>query len=172
MEVVNVIFNKKVEKIVIAIGALSIAFVLSLILGYNTLISTDWYEQVITSRVPYIMYVIYIVIVFILILLYPIFKRIDNKVFLVTLLLTFFIAGLYLVFNADTYLRPSDQISVWQAAQNINAGRYTDFKKGAYLNIYPFQIGIVTFERLVAMFSKNITFLYFLNLILKLKSMK
>ena len=156
---------KKVEKIVIVIGALSIAFVLSLILVYNTLISTDWYEQVITSRVPYIMYVIYIVIVFILIHLYPIFKRIDNKVFLVTLLLTFFIAGLYLVFNADTYLRPSDQISVWQAAQNINAGRYTDFKKGAYLNIYPFQIGIVTFERLVAIFSKNITFLYFLNLI-------
>lgn len=108
MEVVNVIFNKKVEKIVIAIGALSIAFVLSLILVYNTLISTDWYEQVITSRVPYIMYVIYIVIVFILILLYPIFKRIDNKVFLVTLLLIFFIAGLHLVFNADTYLRPSD----------------------------------------------------------------
>ena len=67
MEVANVIFNKKVEKIVIAIGALSIAFVLSLILVYNTLISTDWYEQVITSRVPY---VIYIVIVFILILLY------------------------------------------------------------------------------------------------------
>ncbi|WP_225355777.1 ArnT family glycosyltransferase [Ligilactobacillus salivarius] len=116
------------------------------------------------------LYYIYLIVLLILIASYPILKKINIKVVLYFSLLLFILAGLYLVFNADPYLRGSDQMRVWSAVKNINNGNYVDFEKGQYLNFHPLQLGLVTFERLIATFSENITFLYFLNLLFNIGS--
>lgn len=149
--------------LILGIMILSFVFILTII--FNTLITTDYLERTVTTSIPRILYLIYPTVFIGITLIYPLLKKISNRTVVIVCLSLFTIAGLYLVFNADTYLRNSDQIKVWQIAKNLNLGNYSDFDKGAYLSIYPFQIGMVTFERLIAHFSTNVTFFYFVNLI-------
>ena len=157
--------KKILGNIALILGTILISFTFILTIIYNTLISTDWYERVYISRIPSALYCIYLIVLLILITNYPILKKINTKIVLSFSLILFILAGLYLVFNADPYLRNADQMWVWNAVKNINNGNYVDFEKGQYLNAHPLQLGLVTFERLIATFSENITFLYFLNLL-------
>ena len=160
MDIKNILGN---AALILGVVILSFIFILTII--FNTLISTDYLERIITTSVPHILYLIYLVAFLGIVLIYPLLKKVNSRTVLICCLSLFTIAGLYLVFNADTYLRDSDQIRVWQVAKNLNFGNYSDFSKGAYLSSYPFQIGMATFERLIAHFSTNITFFYFINLI-------
>ncbi|WP_227484307.1 hypothetical protein [Ligilactobacillus salivarius] len=162
--------KKILENIALILGTILISFTFILTIIYNTLISTDWYERVYISRIPVALYCIYLIVLLILIANYPILKKINTKIVLSFSLILFILAGLYLVFNADPYLRNADQMWVWNAVKNINNGNYVDFEKGQYLNAHPLQLGLVTFERLIATFSENITFLYFLNLLFNIGS--
>ena len=160
----------EIEKILgnisLVLGILILSFVFILTIIFNTLISTDYLERTITTSVPYILYLIYLSAFLGIILIYPLLKKVNSRVVLVICLSLFTVAGVYLVFNADTYLREySDQSIVWNIAKNLNMGNYSNFKKGEYLSLYPFQIGMVTVERIMAHFSTNITFVYFINLI-------
>ena len=162
--------KKILDNIALILGTILISFTFILTIIYNTLISTDWYERVYISRMPVVLYCIYLIVLLILITNYPILKKINTKIVLSFSLILFILAGLYLVFNADPYLRNADQMLVWNAVKNINNGNYVDFEKGQYLNAHPLQLGLVTFERLIATFSENITFLYFLNLLFNIGS--
>lgn len=162
--------KKILGNIALILGTILISFTFILTIIYNTLISTDWYERVYISRIPSALYCIYLIVLLILITNYPILKKINTKIVLSFSLILFILAGLYLVFNADPYLRNADQMWVWNAVKNINNGNYVDFEKGQYLNAHPLQLGLVTFERLIATFSENITFLYFLNLLFNIGS--
>ncbi|MDN4847550.1 hypothetical protein QYC42_01005 [Ligilactobacillus salivarius] len=162
--------KKILGNIALILGTILISFTFILTIIYNTLISTDWHERVYISRVPVILYFIYLIVLLILIIGYPILNKINTKILLTFVLSLFILAGLYLVFNADTYLRPADQMSVWNSVKNINSGNYIDFKRGQYLDFHPLQLGLVTFERLMAAFSENITFMYFLNLLFNIGS--
>lgn len=162
--------KKILGNIALILGTILISFTFILTIIYNTLISTDWYERVYISRIPSALYCIYLIVLLILITNYPILKKINTKIVLSFSLILFILSGLYLVFNADPYLRNADQMWVWNAVKNINNGNYVDFEKGQYLNAHPLQLGLVTFERLIATFSENITFLYFLNLLFNIGS--
>ncbi len=150
---------------IMLLGILILCFVLFLTLKWNVLIVTNAAESVVVSNTPKLLYFYYSVVLVLLFALYPILKRMDSKVFFAILLGYFSVLALYLVFNADPYLRLADPAIIWELAKNFNAGKYTGFKNGEYLNIYPFQLGIVTFERALAHFSTNITFLYFAGLV-------
>lgn len=111
------------------------------------------------------MYMLFLILILCIVGLVPFLNKIDSKSFLLGGLILFLIMGLYITFNADTYLRPADPKYVLDAANNINNGNYTDLEKSAYLGEYPFQLGLVSFERVLLKFSTNIAFFYFINLV-------
>ncbi|KRM53480.1 hypothetical protein FC64_GL000391 [Ligilactobacillus araffinosus DSM 20653] len=92
----------------------------------------------------------------------------------------FLIAGLFLVINMPTKLNEADQLFTLKAANQMNHGNFISlqldkfhpsvlpFEKnlGGYLAIYPFQLGYVTYLRLLECFSTNIRFFYLLNVLI------
>lgn len=62
--------------------------------------------------------------------------------------------ALYLILNVEPTLR-ADAEEVHTSANQILAGDYTAFQKGNYLYRNPHQLGLVTFECLLALFSPN-----------------
>lgn len=92
----------------------------------------------------------------------------------------FLIAGLFLVINMPTKLNEADQLFTLKAANQMNHGNFVSlqlgkfhpsvlpFEKnlGGYLAIYPFQLGYVTYLRLLEYFSTNVRFFYLLNVLI------
>lgn len=126
---------------------------------YNVSVTHGWEEIINISRVPYTLYIV-LVLVIVILLCGRIFDGIDSRKFLCVGMACFAICGLYLVFNADTSFR-ADQSSCFKIANNINVGNFSDFKKGNYIDTYPFQLGWITLEQILIKFSKNISFMYF-----------
>lgn len=56
-----------------------------------------------------------------------------------------------------------DQSNTFNAAIEINHGNYSPLVD-RYLSLYPFQIGLVTYDRLIVALSDNVLFAYFVNL--------
>lgn len=148
-----------------SLGIAILAFVFFLTLRWNVLVSTHTTEAIFISSVPSRLYFYYFGILITIFISYPLLKKINSNLLFVILITFFSICGLYLVFNADPYLRGADPGNVWKLAKSFNRGDFVGFKNGEYLNIYPFQLGIVTFDRILAHFSTNITFLYFVGLV-------
>lgn len=90
--------------------------------------------------------------------------------------ITFFISGIYLVFNASTQLNWADPLFVYKIANQMNHGNFKSLLPfystvpgqgyNGYLAVYPFQLGCITYLRLLESFSSNIRFLYFTNVLL------
>lgn len=92
----------------------------------------------------------------------------------------FLIAGLFLTFNMSTKLNSSDQLFSLTIANQMNHGNYISlephqyidakipFQKslGGYLAIYPFQLGYITYLRILECFSTNVRFFYLINVFL------
>lgn len=77
------------------------------------------------------------------------------------------IFGLYLIFNVDAVIR-ADTKSVFEIAKEFNTGNYLSLEKGGYLFIYPHQLGLLTYERILQHFSENVSFFYLFQLFLVL----
>lgn len=107
-------------------------------------------------------------------------KNVTPKRVFQILAIAFFIAGLYLTFNMSAKLNESDQLFTLKIANQMNHGNFISleadkyiksqfpFQKslGGYLAIYPFQLGYITYLRLLECFSTNIRFFYFTNVLL------
>lgn len=92
----------------------------------------------------------------------------------------FLVAGFFLVINMPTKLNEADQLFTLKAANQMNHGNFISlqldkfhpsvlpFEKnlGGYLAIYPFQLGYVTYLRLLECFSTNVRFFYLLNVLI------
>jgi hypothetical protein len=63
-----------------------------------------------------------------------------------------------------------DPYLVFLAAIEFNRGDYSALEIGNYLFRYPHQMGLVTFDRLIAFFSQNLRFYFGINLILVILS--
>lgn len=112
----------------------------------------------------------------ILVIGHSLLRKINSRQLFLFFTVVFFISGLYLVINASTELNKADPLFVYKIANQMNHG---DFKallpsyskipgegyKG-YLAVYPFQLGFVTYLRLLEVFSTNVRFLYFVNVLL------
>ena len=133
---------------------------------YNVFVTDGGSEVVNVAHVPAVLYAVVLVLI-VLLLCDRILNRIDSGTFLGVGLFFFAVCGLYLVFNADSFLR-ADSLFCFQAAGNINAGDFSDFKAGGYVNVYPFQLGWITIERIMLRFSSNITFFYFCFLVISI----
>lgn len=162
----NNIFSDGLSTIIMFISLIFMIFILFISVKYNAVVETTFRENVVISFNEKNIYIIFILFFCLFITLgAKILKKINSKYFLIAIIIIFNIIGLYLVFNADVFLRPADQIKCIDIAKRINQGNYSDFKKMTYLSRYPFQLGWISFLRILLSFSQNITFFYFVNLI-------
>lgn len=101
-------------------------------------------------------------------------RKFSPRIIFTLLSIVFLFCALFLVFNADPRLR-ADQFLCYKAAIDFNHGNYQSFIPGGqypkgYTNYYPFQLGWISVLRLITLYSKNGTFLYFLNTLVVLLS--
>lgn len=77
------------------------------------------------------------------------------------------ILAAYLIFNVDPVIR-ADAKTVFTTALEVMEKNYSAFQKGHYMYRYPHQLGLMTYDRLLAQFSPNPQFLFFVNFLLVL----
>ena len=73
----------------------------------------------------------------------------------------------YLIFNVDAVIR-ADAKTVFTTALDVMQENYAALQKGKYMYRYPHQLGLMTYDRLLAQFSTNPQFLFFVNFLLVL----
>lgn len=74
------------------------------------------------------------------------------------------LAGIFLIINADELLR-FDQLYVYETAMELLENDYGSVLKGGYLSYFPHQLGMVTYERAIGLFSKSTKVIFFFNLL-------
>jgi hypothetical protein len=79
----------------------------------------------------------------------------------------YILAAVYLLVNMDVIPR-GDPAMVLKYADAFNQGDYSGLLPGKYLDIYPYQLGLLTYERLLRLISKDYHFLAAVNLFLVL----
>lgn len=115
-----------------------------------------------------ILFIIMIIISLLLILFVRnIIAKINSKILFFVLLCFYLAAGMYLILNADPNIR-SDAKAVYQSAKAFNQGDYSYFDPGGYLDRFPHQLGLVTYERILMIISPNVKFFFTLNLLMVL----
>lgn len=70
---------------------------------------------------------------------------------------------IYMVLNIKVCIR-ADAKYVLDAAKQISNGNYASLKKGGYLYIYPNQLGLVSYDRILLKICKNEKIMYIINL--------
>lgn len=89
--------------------------------------------------------------------------RISEKKLFAGMAVFYIIVGFYFIFNINPTIR-DDAKSVYDTAAAMADGDYSSLNPGGYLYVYPYQIGIVTYDRIVRLFSGSMKFLEVLNL--------
>ena len=89
--------------------------------------------------------------------------RIPEKKLFAGLTVFYVIAGCYFIFNITPTIR-DDAKSVYDAAAAMADGDFSSLDAGNYLYVYPYQIGIVTYDRIVRLLGESVKFLEALNL--------
>ena len=70
------------------------------------------------------------------------------------------VAGVYLIANSDGTLR-SDPLYAYETALELRDGNYSSLAKGGYLYYFPHQLGLITYERVLLVFSSNTIISFF-----------
>ena len=134
-------------------------------LTFNTFFVMNGLETPIITNISSYHIILFLFMFLIVIYLQSFLDKIPSKYVLLLCITIFFCCGMYLVVHTDTYLRPADPHINVQAALNMNNGNFKDISYKKYLGWYPFQLYWVTYLRFVFIFTKSISFLFFLNLI-------
>ena len=91
--------------------------------------------------------------------------RIPERTLFAVLAAAFTLAGMYIIFNTTMTLR-NDSNYCFSAAKDFNLGDYRSLLFDHYLGYDSHQLGLVTFERILCLFSENIMFFQIFNLML------
>ena len=97
---------ERILQFLISIACMIPLFVVTFItVRYNVFVTEGGSEVVNVSHVPSFVYVVFLLVLVVLVLCDKILARIDSRIFLVVGLSLSAVCGLYLVFNADPFLR-------------------------------------------------------------------
>lgn len=121
-------------------------------------------ERVIFSQQNIEFFIILIIIVTLLILLKSLIKRLNYKFIFISFFLLCLITGIILIINSSPIMR-ADAFSVYNAARQINHRDFSPLRPDAYIGIYPHQLGLMTFYRIILFFSQSTKLLFIMNLI-------
>ena len=87
----------------------------------------------------------------------------QEKYLLLLFCLLYMIAGIYLITHVDSTLR-DDAKSVHDVAMQFSQGNYEQLRTGGYIFRKVHQLGLVSFERIIGLFSFSEKFLFIINL--------
>ncbi len=73
----------------------------------------------------------------------------------------YIIASIYIILNIDSNIR-ADAGVVYNIASNYNHG-HSEFNKGGYIYRYPHQLGLLTYDRIISLFSPSTKALFTAN---------
>lgn len=110
--------------------------------------------------------VVYIGLLLLLLLLVTTRKKIEkiNELKLYgALAIVYFLLGIFFICGLGSDLR-ADARLINEAANLFSKGNYEMLEKGGYISRYPHQLGMVTYERVLNVFSSNIKIIFFMNL--------
>lgn len=102
--------------------------------------------------------------ILLLILLQKPLLHIKSRTLFLLLCMVFFAAALYLNLRIPDILR-DDALHVNEQARLFHKGIYDGLKKGDYLYVYPFQLGMVTWENFLLYFSDSNRLIFITNAI-------
>lgn len=155
-------------KFIFIVATVIIAVVLLTSLTYNTVVSMNYFEIPHIYLNAFYYFLIFVIFSFLLNFFNKTLAKIPSHYICISGLVLFSIAGLYLVFKADSFLRSADPRFCYLAAKRMNAGNFIDLHKGHYLSYYPYQLYWVSFERLVLKIHNSVRFLYLVNFFISL----
>lgn len=155
---------KKLGSVAInSIGFLLIGLVLAGNLFITTSVSYDWDEIVsyhITLR--------YLILIPLLLLFLHAYLKIAKRKEICQIFrffsILYLIAGAYIIFNVTSCIR-ADAAYVWNAAGSFLDGDFTSLQREQYLGIFPYQLGMATYELFLRLFANNEKILYTANLL-------
>ena len=75
-------------------------------------------------------------------------KKFSEKTIFVAFTIMYIAIMIYMVLNIKVCIR-ADAKYVLDAAKQISNGNYASLKKGGYLYIYPNQLGLVSYDRIL-----------------------
>ena len=161
----NFIYNVCAYGVTI-ISSATILLLCILNIRYSTLMELK------ASEIPEIMYtsplVIVVAILLGLIVVFGapnILKHVTEKQLFQLFCIMYLFVGFYMIFNIDTKIR-ADAYDVNLIAREFSTGDYSQLDIGGYAFRFPYQLGLVSFFRLLMLYSKNTSFLYFTYLLL------
>ena len=110
----------------------------------------------------------YVFFVLILLLSVYCYLRITTKIDIESIIkgfsIIYIIAGLYIIFNTTPFIR-ADAATVWGTAKNFLDGDFSGLLKENYIGLFPFQLGMVTYDEILQLFTENENILYAANLL-------
>lgn len=121
-------------------------------------------EHAILSLQPFYILVGVVFVFLVLYALRNVLEKISIKHMSIILSLIYLILGSILIFTIDAPVR-ADAGFVFKAMNEFSVGNYSALQHGNYLSYYPHQLGLVLYESLLGIISKNPTFFYYINLI-------
>lgn len=161
---INKILYQTGEKIIYGISFLFLAILAACNVFVFSTVAYNGTEKVSFERNT-LFYVILAVVLMALFLLLNSRRKFDiaeKKLFFMFSVL-YIIAGMYLLFNMDDILRADAQI-LHDAANSAALKDFSFLEPGKNLYCHPYQLGMVTYERILGFFSKNPKFIFFMNL--------
>lgn len=91
-------------------------------------------------------------------------KYVDEKKLFRFFVIAYMLAGIYLILNIDPTLR-ADALILHEAAGSAAGNDFSFLAAGENLYCHPYQLGMVTYERILGIFSKNTYFIFLMNLL-------
>lgn len=133
----------------------------SLLLRANVVLSED--ESILYSNNSRFLIVELLLVFLVLVCVKKLLKKIDEKKLFLLCSIFLLIAGFILIFGSSNTIR-ADANLVFNAALQMNEGNFSSLQQSEYLGVYPFQLGLVTYERLLILFFPSPRVLYITNL--------
>ena len=89
-------------------------------------------------------------------------KKFSERTIFAIFTVLYIMIMMYMILNIKVCIR-ADAKFVMDAAKQILNGNYTSLEKGGYLYIYPNQLGLVTYDRIMLKICKNEKIMYIMN---------
>ncbi len=160
----TIIFNTAVCAAV-GVGVFFLAQLLAGSLIYRVFITMDMREMPVYYRNSFLIIPEVVAATAVLYFLPRILKKSPDYSLFAAFSLVWLAAGMYIILRTEPYLH-GDPYMIFKYVLKFNEGDYSGFEKGYYMNMFPYQLGFLTYERLLSVISTDLRWYYFANLVM------
>lgn len=134
-------------------------------LRYRVYISLDYDKNVVFNKNGIVFIIALFVFFFVFCLAGRLLKKIKTRILFLIGTSVYLAAGIYLITHVDGSIH-GDPSVIFGYLPAFATGDYHGLTPGYYFNRFPYQLGFLTFERLLGMICYSTKFFFFVNLLL------